>query len=76
MVETPRTMPLASRYWNMRLPGTVCRMPIARTSFAALHSLRTALPPLALKVSTTESSSSVTLDFRSVVAPRVPFSRA
>ena len=49
---------------------------MARTSLAASHSLRTALPPLALKVSTTLSSSSATLDFSSVVAPRVPLSRA
>ena len=49
---------------------------MARTSLAASHSLRTALPPLALKVSTTLSSSSVTLDFSSVVAPRVPLRRA
>src|SRR5882757_7961178 len=76
VVDTARTVPDWSRYWNMRLPGTVRRMPIARTSFEAAHSLRTALPPLALKVSTTQSSSSVTLDFKSVVAPRVPFSRA
>jgi len=34
------------------------------------------LPPLALKLSTTQSSSIATLDFSSVVAPRVPFSRA
>ncbi len=59
VVETARTLPELSRYWNMRLPGTSRRMPMARTSFAASHSLRTALPPLALKVSTTLSSSSV-----------------
>src|ERR1700712_3821145 len=58
----------------MRFPGTDRRIAIARTSLAASHSLRTALPPLALKLSTTESSSSVTFDFSSVVAPRVPFS--
>ena len=69
-------MPELSRYWNMRLPGTPRRMPIARTSLAASHSLRMALPPLALKVSTTLSSSSVTLDFNIVVAPRVPLRRA
>ena len=34
------------------------------------------MPPFALKVSTSESSSSVTLDFSSVVAPRVPLRRA
>src|SRR6202012_709787 len=76
VVLTERTTPEASRYWNMRLPGTPRRMPMARTSLAALHSLRVALPPLALKVSTTVSSSSVTLDFNIVVAPRVPLRRA
>ena len=74
VVETARTVPETSRYWNMRLPGTVRRMPMARTSLAASHSLRTALPPLAVKVSTRLSSSTTTLDFNSVVAPRVPFS--
>ena len=59
-----------------RLPGSVRRIGMVRTSFAESHSLRTALPPLALKDSTTQWSSSVTLDFRSVVAPRVPFIRA
>ena len=49
---------------------------MARTSFAASHSLRTALPPLALKVSTMQSSSIVTFDLSSVLAPRVPLSRA
>ena len=62
VVDTARTVPKPSRYWNMRLPGRLRRMPIARTSFAASHSLRTALPPLALNVRTTQSSSSVTLD--------------
>ena len=76
VVETVRTVPELSRYWNMRLPGTVRRMPMARTSLAASHSLRTALPPLALKVRTKLSSSSVTLDFSMVVAPRVPLRRA
>ena len=45
VVETARTLPEWSRYWNMRLPGTARRMAMARTSLAASHSLRTALPP-------------------------------
>ena len=76
VVETARTVPEPSRYWNMRLPGTSRRMPMARTSLAASHSLRTALPPLALNVSTRLSSSRATFDFSSVVAPRVPLRRA